>query len=113
MRFPAFFMPKFNDRKSSSERGYGHKWRKAREDFLSKNPLCVDHKCLGRVVVATVVDHIVPHNGDQKLFWDRKNWQPLCKVCHDSHKQRLEKSGAVVGCDARGFPIDSNHHWRV
>lgn len=113
MRFPAFFMPKFKDRKSAAERGYGYKWRKAREDFLSKNPLCVDHKCLGRVVVATVVDHIVPHNGDQKLFWDRKNWQPLCKVCHDSHKQRLEKSGAVVGCESSGFPIDLNHHWRV
>ena len=24
----------------------------------------------GRVVPATVVDHVVPHRGDQKLFWD-------------------------------------------
>lgn len=22
-------------------------------------------------------------NGDSKLFWDRTNWQSLCKPCHD------------------------------
>ncbi|MGI6721758.1 MAG: HNH endonuclease [Anaerovoracaceae bacterium] len=27
---------------------------------------------------------MVPHRGDQKLFWDRSNWQSLCKSCHDS-----------------------------
>ena len=32
---------------------------------------------------ATVVDHIVPHRGDPKLFWDPDNWQTLCKRCHD------------------------------
>lgn len=35
-------------------------------------------------MAATVVDHIIPHRGDQKLFWDRSNWQALCKSCHDS-----------------------------
>lgn len=38
---------------------------------------------VGRLTQATVVDHIVPHRGDQKLFWDESNWQPLCKPCHD------------------------------
>lgn len=79
----------------------------------------------GRHVLATVVDHKLPHrlgeakeSGDkqqiaqaQKLFWDQDNWQGLCKQCHDSHKQRLEKSGAAVGCDTNGVPIDNNHHW--
>ena len=37
----------------------------------------------GRYVKATVVDHIVPHRGDQKLFWDQSNWQALCKRHHD------------------------------
>lgn len=111
MRFPAFFMPKFNDRKSSSERGYGYRWQRAREDFLAKNPICADHKRLGRVVVATVVDHIIPHRGDLKLFWDRKNWQPLCRQCHDIHKQRQESGSAAVGCDLDGIPISSGHHW--
>lgn len=30
-----------------------------------------------------VVDHIKPHRGDQKLFWDRRNWQPLCEHHHN------------------------------
>jgi 5-methylcytosine-specific restriction endonuclease McrA len=40
---------------------------------------------------ATVVDHIIPHKGDRKLFWSRANWQPLCVSCHSSRKQRLER----------------------
>jgi predicted ATPase len=26
------------------------------------------------VVQATVVDHVMPHRGDQRLFWDEANW---------------------------------------
>jgi hypothetical protein len=37
----------------------------------------------GKLTPATVVDHIVPHRGDRRLFWDKTNWQPLCKRCHD------------------------------
>ena len=70
-------------RENSSQRGYGHKWRKAREGFLRSYPLCVKHEARGQIVLATVVDHIVPHRGDKELFWDRSNWQPLCKQCHD------------------------------
>jgi 5-methylcytosine-specific restriction protein A len=66
-------------RGSSSQRGYGSKWQKAREIFLKENPLCAICER-----TATVVDHIVPHKGDQFLFWDQANWQPLCKSCHDS-----------------------------
>jgi len=35
------------------------------------------------VQAATVVDHIKPHRGDKTLFWERSNWQALCKQCHD------------------------------
>lgn len=100
-------------RESSAKRGYGYKWQQAREGFLRANPLCVLHEKLGRLVPATVVDHIVPHKGDRALFWDRANWQPLCKQCHDVHKQRLESGGRMVGCDASGVPLDAGHHWRI
>jgi 5-methylcytosine-specific restriction protein A len=30
-----------------------------------------------------VVDHIIPHKGDKKLFWSRDNWQSLCLSCHN------------------------------
>jgi 5-methylcytosine-specific restriction protein A len=31
---------------------------------------------------ATVLDHIVPHRGVARLFWDQTNWQALCVHCH-------------------------------
>ena len=39
---------------------------------------------------ASIVDHIVAHRGDQSLFWDKANWQPLCVHCHSSLKQSQE-----------------------
>ncbi|MNJ57885.1 hypothetical protein D3C77_534950 [compost metagenome] len=76
-------------------------------------------------MAATVVDHkVAPKlkdakaSGDAsqikaawKLFWDPDNWQSLCKFCHDSVKQRLERSGRVPGCSSAGLPLDPNHHW--
>ncbi|WP_338080605.1 HNH endonuclease signature motif containing protein [Cohnella luojiensis] len=46
----------------------------------------------GRVVAATVVDHIKPHKGNKILFWDKNNWQPLCKQHHD-RKTAIEDGG--------------------
>lgn len=90
---------------------YGSRWQKARAYFLAKHPLCAEHLKRDAYVEATVVDHVVPHRGDLKLFWDNTNWQSLCKHCHDSHKQRLEKSGRVIGCTPDGLPLDPKHHW--
>lgn len=75
---------------SSTQRGYGYKWQKAREAFLRENPLCVMCTAQGVVNVATVVDHITPHRGDQSLFWRRSNWQSLCSTHHSRDKQREE-----------------------
>lgn len=77
-------------RATASMRGYGSDWRKARAEYLRANPICryCDEK--GCVVAATVVDHIVPHQGNAKLFWAVTNWQPLCKHCHDSVKAKQE-----------------------
>lgn len=79
-------------RGSSHARGYDWKWRKAREAFLREHPLCREHERRGQVAAATVVDHIVPHKGNQTLFWDRRNWQPLCATCH-SAKTAAEDGG--------------------
>lgn len=75
-------------RDNATKRGYGSKWRAARGRFLRKNPLCTICQSNFKLTPATVVDHILPHRGDQKLFWDENNWQPLCKTCHD------EKTGS-------------------
>jgi 5-methylcytosine-specific restriction protein A len=71
------------DRPSSGKRGYNSRWQKARDRYLKAHPLCVQCRKEGRLVEATVVDHITPHRGDRKLFWDESNWQSLCKPCHD------------------------------
>ena len=71
-------------RPSASRRGYGSRWRRARLAFLARHPLCASCQGQGRVVPATVVDHVVPHRGDQALFWDEANWAPACKRCHDA-----------------------------
>lgn len=111
-------------RLSSTAKGYGYRWKLARADFLRRNPECVFCQREGRPMLATIVDHIKAHRlGDAKqsadpdriaqawkLFWDRGNWQSLCKPCHDSTKQRMEKSGRL-GCDASGIPCNPAHHW--
>ena len=95
------------DKRSSSERGYGTAWRKVRNDYLSRHPLCV--MCLadgGHIKAANVVDHVIPHRGDKELFWNEDNLQSLCLSHHNSDKQMYEKSGRVrARFDANGQVI--------
>lgn len=77
-------------RPSAADRGYDGKWRRESKAFLAlpQNRLCAC-KC-GRV--ADMVDHIIPHRGDMRLFWSRSNWQPLASSpCHASRKQTKER----------------------
>jgi 5-methylcytosine-specific restriction enzyme A len=80
-------------RPSAARRGYGPRWRKAREAYLARHPLCTSCQAQGRVVSATVVDHVVPHRGDRRLFWDERNWAPACKRCHDAKTAREGRWG--------------------
>jgi 5-methylcytosine-specific restriction protein A len=83
------------------------KWRDhIRPQHLKEHPLCVFCEKIGRVTAATVVDHIKPHKGDERLFYDRRNLQSLCKQCHDSNKQAMERSGVMkFAFDENGNPI--------
>lgn len=76
-------------REGARARGYSSKWDLERAAFLKTHP-----KCARCPASATVVDHKVPHRGDPKLFWDRSNWQPLCRACHDRWKQSMERRAA-------------------
>jgi 5-methylcytosine-specific restriction endonuclease McrA len=58
---------------------YDRHWQKYRERFLSVNPRC--YYCGEK---ATIVDHLVPHKGDEKLFKQLDNHIPLCKSHHDT-----------------------------
>jgi 5-methylcytosine-specific restriction protein A len=95
------------ERGTAQERGYTSRWSKARTTFLRKNPLCENCRIGGRVVPASVVDHIIPHklkeaidSGDEQritqarqIFWNSDNWASLCKPCHDSVAQSCERNG--------------------
>ncbi|MHA6690584.1 hypothetical protein [Devosia sp. A449] len=116
-------------RAKTAERGYGSKWQRARIAFLTEpgNQFCV--KCQARGLlnpgtmhmdgsietsprrIGLVVDHIVPHRGDQRLFWDRANWQPLCHDDHDIVKQREEHGREAQGNDIAGRPTYADHPW--
>lgn len=99
-------------RGTSTERGYGWRWRKERTRFLAQHPLCSYCEAAGRVKAAEVVDHITPHKGDERLFWDRSNWQAMCKPCHDRTKQREERSGGRDHIAPDGLPADPSDPWR-
>lgn len=97
---------------SSTKRGYGYAWQKARAGHLRSHPFCVYClrdpayaairsmapssailRCaeLGLAApMASVVDHIEPHCGNQALFWNKANWQSLCGTHHSADKQREE-----------------------
>ncbi len=61
---------------------YDKRWDRVSKLYLQRHCHCVDCLELGVIEPAVEVDHIVPHRGDRKLFWDRSNWQPLCHRCH-------------------------------
>lgn len=79
-------------RGTAQERGYTKRWHRARTEYLRQHPLCVRCLAEGLSVAATVVDHIVPHRGDEELFWDESNWQSLC-VTHHAEKTANEDGG--------------------
>lgn len=62
---------------------------------------------------ASVVDHIEPHRGDTRLFFNPLNLQSMSYGCHNSFKQSQEKggSGFYKGAGASGDPSDASHPW--
>ena len=76
-------------RGSAASRGYGARWRRYREWFLERHPVCA----CGCEKPATDVDHIVPVSGpDDPRFWDPTNHQALTHECH-SAKTATEDGG--------------------
>ena len=74
------------DKRGANARGYTYEWQKERERFLEEHPLCQCPECdEGRIRLrpANVVDHKVPHRGDEALFWDKSNWAALSIECHN------------------------------
>ena len=97
------------DKRTTAERGYGGRWQRLSKQFLRRpeNVLCRMCQAEGVTRPSQVVDHIVPHRGDQPLFWDQTNWQGLCRSHHSRDKQADERGFRKrrrIGAD--GYPID-------
>jgi 5-methylcytosine-specific restriction protein A len=75
------------------------RWKALRLFVLLRDLYTCQMPGCGRVEPDTsqlVADHVKPHRGDERLFWDPKNLQTLCKPCHDGAKQRAERRGRGV-----------------
>lgn len=115
-------------RTSARKRGYTWQWEKARASFLAEPDYQFCVKCRERGVlnpgtmhldgsietnprrIGLVVNHKTPHRGDQRLFWDRANWEPLCHDDHDIVAQREEHGRQTGAVDINGRPI-GDHPW--
>jgi hypothetical protein len=67
--------------------------------------LCEWCEARGLYTLATIAHHLVPHRGDPVLFWSGE-LVSLCKECHDSDAQAIEKGGQpkqTIGVD--GWPV--------
>ena len=99
---------------SAAGRGYGSAWQKARRRYLVAHHLCVESMKEGKYVKATDVDHIVPHRGGKKLFWNESNWQALCSSTTASRRGERTTTRRI-GIDAAhlaklGFIVLQNIH---
>lgn len=94
------------------------RWRRVRALQLSLNPLCHDCHAIGRMVMASCVDHIVPLAAGGPAL-DLANLRSLCQRCHSRKTARGTEAGAVrtakpiKGCDIHGNPLDPTHHWNT
>lgn len=61
------------------------------------------------MVAATVVDHIIPHRGNDEFFWSVDNWQSLCEHHHNSEKAIVEARGFSDRIGLDGWPMDPVH----
>ena len=84
------------------------KWRRIARHQIKTNPLCAFCLLENEHIPATIADHVVPHKGDEQLFWFGE-LQSLCAQHHDGKKQRQERRGydTTIGLD--GWPVDPNH----
>jgi len=79
------------------------RWKRLRLRQLSSEPFCRMCRKDGKITVAEVCDHVVPHRGNPKIFWGGP-FQSLCKRCHDNFKQ-IEEVGKRVAIGADGWPL--------
>lgn len=64
------------------------------------------------VTPATVADHVVPHKGNEELFWCGEV-QSLCKSCHDGPVQQMELGTWRPAIGVDGYPATNEYLDRI
>lgn len=77
-------------RGSSTARGYDRAWQRVRALKLQLDPLCECDECraAGRILPATVVDHVRSIEEAPHLRLDFANLRSMAKECHDARTAR-------------------------
>ena len=82
-------------RPSAARRGYGPPLAPGPGRVSWRGTRCACRcQAQGALVPATVVDHVVPHRGDQTLFWDEANWAALVQAAAMTPRPRARAAGA-------------------
>ena len=84
------------------------RWLRMAKAQLRDHPLCAYCLQRGKYVPARICDHVIPHKGNEELFWNGA-LQSLCKHCHDSAKQLEEIRGYRNDIGLDGWPVDPRH----
>ena len=73
---------------------FSARWKRLRAQQLIAEPFCRECGRRGIRTRAEDIDHITPHKGNKKLFFDPSNHQSLCHSCH-SRKTIAERSATT------------------
>lgn len=97
------------DARSEEARAYRRlyktaRWKSLRITKLTEQPLC--EWCLEQEIVtpASEVHHVVPHKGDEAIFWSGP-FVSTCKPCHARRGQLEDHGQTVVRFGADGWPV--------
>jgi|SRR5215471_6979781 len=82
-------------------------YRSRRKLHLQRHPMCKDCSVQGRSTPATITDHVVPHQGDLRLFRTGK-LRSLCTDCHN-RKWADDARGYSTAVGLDGWPTDPRH----
>lgn len=93
---PAPFKREYAPHAARDSRYDTARWQAARKAQIARCPCCTVCTSRGRTVPATVCDHITPVRlgGD---FWDTRNYQSLCRACHQAKSAAERTQQGQVG----------------
>ena len=80
-------------RPTSAARGYDSAWRRLRDDYIRRHPVCVLCEREGRTTAAEVVDHIQPIAVAPDRRLDETNLRSLCRDHHAIVTGRFRSQG--------------------